>query len=783
MNQDNFPVLIGVGEITEQLVSPLENASSEYELAAAAAQIALQDASPKGDLAKAIDAIVAIRTFPDSSKNWAAPFGGTNNFPRSIAKRIGANPRVAVYSKAGGNYPQAMVNEWSEKLADGRASVVLLAGAEAIASTRAALKQKIKMDWSEAVEGDLEDRGTGLRGLLNMEAVRHKMIGAPSMYGLLEMARKHNLGASLDDYSHAMGEVMAPLSKVAADNPFAMFPREFSAAEIAFRTDQNPYIALPYTKAMVAKDRVNQAAAVLMTTVGKARELGVDPGKWVYLHAYAEANEKPLFEREDLAACPAMHAAYKRVFDLSGIDAKQLSAIDIYSCFPIVVAEAKLALGLDKDDTRPLSMTGGLPYFGGPGNNYSMHGIVAVSQALRNGSQGFGLVAANGGFMDKHALGIYSCRPGWQVCDSRLLQQELDDAPSVELINFPDGPATIESYTVSFVANNPNLATVVGRLKETGERFIANVAKGDEELFEELIDGESIGKEVAVMSFGKANQVASSQSKLRQLYPPRQLEFRDVYEFIKVDFHDRVMVVSINRPEVMNALHPPCHEELDEVFDIFETDDSLWIAIITGMGDKAFCSGNDLKYSASGKSMYIPKTGFAGLTTRQRKKPLIAAVNGLAMGGGMEIALASDIVIADQNAVFALPEVKVGLIAGAGGVQRLTRQIPLKQAMDLLITGRSISVNEAQGFGFVNQVAEHGKTLEKALEYAAAVCENSPNSVRLTMALLADTAKYSAIEDAVAARSTVIDDLFASDDLAEGLQAFVEKRKPRWTGH
>ncbi|HIC27578.1 MAG TPA: enoyl-CoA hydratase, partial [Gammaproteobacteria bacterium] len=161
------------------------------------------------------------------------------------------------------------------------------------------------------------------------------------------------------------------------------------------------------------------------------------------------------------------------------------------------------------------------------------------------------------------------------------------------------------------------------------------------------------------------------------------------YEFLNTEINGHVLEVTINRPEVMNSLHPPSHREFDEVWNEFDKDKNLWIGIITGTGDRAFSAGNDLKYQASGGDRSgMPSSGFAGLTSRfDLNKPLIAAVNGVAMGGGMEIALACDLIIASDNARFALPEPRVGLAALAGGMQRLPRQIGMKNAMGMMLTG------------------------------------------------------------------------------------------------
>ena len=183
-------------------------------------------------------------------------------------------------------------------------------------------------------------------------------------------------------------------------------------------------------------------------------------------------------------------------------------------------------------------------------------------------------------------------------------------------------------------------------------------------------------------------------------------------EFSKVERDGHVLIVTLNRPERMNALHSPAHYELDTVWNEFEADPDLWVGVLTGAGERAFSAGNDLKYQASGGKMGGPKSGFAGLTARfDNSKPVIAAVNGLAMGGGFEIALACDLIIASENAIFALPEPRVGLAALAGGIHRLPREIGMKQAMGMLLTGRRVPAAEGQQLGFVNEVVPKGQAL------------------------------------------------------------------------
>ncbi len=208
-------------------------------------------------------------------------------------------------------------------------------------------------------------------------------------------------------------------------------------------------------------------------------------------------------------------------------------------------------------------------------------------------------------------------------------------------------------------------------------------------------------------------------------------------EFVTTETEGNILKVTLNRPEVYNAMHPPMHHELSAVWDEFEANQDLWIAVLTGAGNKAFSAGNDLKYTASGGTMQPPETGFAGLANRlDRTKPIIAAVNGFAMGGGMETAMACDIIIAADTATFALPEVKVGFIAGAGGIQRLSRQIGRKAAMEILLTGRKISPEEAVTLGIANAVAPASELMDAAMTKAREIIVNSPSSVKATMKVL-----------------------------------------------
>lgn len=260
------------------------------------------------------------------------------------------------------------------------------------------------------------------------------------------------------------------------------------------------------------------------------------------------------------------------------------------------------------------------------------------------------------------------------------------------------------------------------------------------------------------------------------------------YELIKVEKKDHLTIVTINRPEVMNSISPPTSVELNHAFNAFDADPQAWICIVTGAGDRAFSAGNDLKFQAEHGSdkmreiMKDVKGGFAGIASRfDCYKPFIAAVNGLALGGGFEIALACDIIIAVEEATFGLPEPRVGLIPGAGGVHRLPRQIPYHLAQNMIMTSKRITAQEAMQYGIVSEIVPRADLLATAEKYAAEILLGAPLSIRackeatlkgLTMSV--EEAMNTAFPGQIAMRN--------SEDFVEGPRAFAEKRPPQWKG-
>lgn len=262
------------------------------------------------------------------------------------------------------------------------------------------------------------------------------------------------------------------------------------------------------------------------------------------------------------------------------------------------------------------------------------------------------------------------------------------------------------------------------------------------------------------------------------------------FRFIQTDIQDRIFIVTINRPEVMNALSPQTNFELAAAFDHFEANDELWVAIITGAGDKAFSSGGDIAVMSEAKDKgdyEIPDSGYGGLTNRfSCDKPIIAAVNGLAMGGGFETALACDLIVASDTALFGLPEPKIGVAAVGSGIHRIVRDIGLKPAMDLLLTGRAISAQKALELQLINQVVPPEDVMTAALQYANKILACAPLAVRATKHCAHQGLAHADLESALRAqlkgKYQPLEVMLASQDTQEGLAAFMEKRKPNWQG-
>lgn len=504
MVDSRTPVIVGVGQFTERIDDPGYRGMSAVDLATEAVRAALTDTGLDATAAaKAIETVYALRQF-EISGPMPATLGKSNNYPRSVMRRVGGDPARVVLEPVGGQGPQKLVTEAGNAIAAGEFDVAMVIGSEPGSTARYFAERDDKPDFTEHVDGQLEDRGHQVHQYFTDYTVAHGLTGAAVQYGLLDNARRSRLGLGVAEYRRQMAELFAPLSKVAAKNPFSSSPVERSVDEIITVTDDNRMICDPYPRLLVARDQVNQGAAAIMMSVAAARRLGVPEEKWVYLHGHSDMTEQGVLDRVDLGASPATVHAVREALRVAQIGVDDISTFDLYSCFPFPVFVACEALGIDGDDPRGLTVTGGLPYFGGPGNSYSLHAIAETAAQMRDRPGQYGLVGANGGTMSKYSVGIYSTLPAdWRNDDSERLNADVATLPAVAVTERPEGRATIETYSVRY--DWPvRTGIIVGRLDSDNSRFLA--ISEDEDLVALMSDGDPLGVAIAVRPDDKVNR-------------------------------------------------------------------------------------------------------------------------------------------------------------------------------------------------------------------------------------------------------------------------------------
>jgi acetyl-CoA C-acetyltransferase len=503
------PVLIGAGQFTyrgDPAVSP-----SPVALLKIAAERAAADAGIGAAGLAAIDALAVAGFTIDAPGSNRGMIPHSNNPPASLAKQIGATPNWVVYSHMGGNTPQQLVNGIAEKIAKGETDLALAVGCEFLGSAMKRLTKGLGFeDWREDADLPAPERiGDPRNGVSPYEA-RHGLGRPINCYPLFENALRARDGRSVADHQARLGRLFAPFTKVAADNPEAWFPIERTAEELVTVSEKNRMIGFPYPKLLNAIMEVDQSAGVILASEARARELGVPQDKWVYLHGCADAADlwHPL-DRQNFHSSPAMRLTGQRALEMAGVGLSDIKFIDLYSCFPVAVEIGAEELGLALDDPRGLTVTGGLPYAGGPGNNYAMHSIAVMAGKLRANRKAYGLVTANGWYLTKQSTGVYSARRPERPFvrqDPKVLQAEIDALAHPAVTEAPQGAATIETYTVVHRREGPFMGIVIGRDAD-GRRFAAHTPN-DPATLAGLERGEQVGRS------GQVRPGADSQPNL-----------------------------------------------------------------------------------------------------------------------------------------------------------------------------------------------------------------------------------------------------------------------------
>ncbi|MFM8819189.1 MAG: acetyl-CoA acetyltransferase [Phenylobacterium sp.] len=510
MSDETTPVLVGGGQFTWR--SDPGASPSPTGLLKIAAERAALDAGLGTDALAGIDGLAMI-SFAIDAPGERRVIPHSSNPPLTLSRRLGASPAWNVYTRAGGNSSQYAINVAAQRIAEGRNRQVLVVGAEFLGSGVKRLTRGLGFDdWDDAEDlPPPEWIGDGRPGVSPYEVV-HGMDRPINIYPLFENALRARDGRSIPDHQRRLGELFAPFTRVAVDNPEAWFPVERSAEELVTVTPANRMIGFPYPKFLNAIMDVDQSAGVLMTSLARARELGVAEDRLVFLHGCADANDiwNPI-DRQDFHSSPAMRLTGERALEMAGIGIDDIAAFDLYSCFPSAVQVGAESLGLALDDPRGFTVTGGLPYAGGPGNNYAMHGVVAMMQKLRQAPGTFGLCTANGWYLTKQSTGIYSTRrpaAPFRREDPAVLQAQIDALPRPAVVERPSGRGKVETYTVIHDRDGFRMGIIVAR--DMADRRFAAIIPGSET--------EALASLEAREGVGRTGIVARSEDDRRNLF-------------------------------------------------------------------------------------------------------------------------------------------------------------------------------------------------------------------------------------------------------------------------
>ena len=484
------PVIVGIGQITYR---PEEH--SDYlhplQLGKIAVESAVEDCRCPAVLGHA-DTVTVINMF---SHGYADPAG-------LFCEMLGIQPRVREYTAIGGNTPQWLVNRTADRIARGEISVAVLVGAEAMHNAPAQTRDNWLQDL--AASGGPEMVGDTRWGSTPHEMLHHARYPL-EIYPLYENALRAARGMSIEENRAFLAEYCAAFSKIASENPRAWFRKARTSHEIGTVTQRNRMVNFPYTKYMNPIMNVNQAAAAVMMGTDKARKLGIPQDKWVYLHGGADGTDKWfLSERGDFTSSPVVREVSSACLSMAGREIGDMGLFDLYSCFPSAPLLQARELGLDLGKLPPLTITGGLAYFGGPGNSYTLHAIVESVERLRKNPSTFAFISALGWYFTKFSAGIYSGQaPGrpWERKGHGTLQRRLDARQGPTLNMNPKGTASVEAYTVMHDREGrPDYAIIVARL-ENGERCWATTEK-DPDLFAAMEKEEFVGKKGRVTPGG-----------------------------------------------------------------------------------------------------------------------------------------------------------------------------------------------------------------------------------------------------------------------------------------
>ncbi len=497
MIEPRTPVIVGVGQASQR-PADLDDATEPIELLRRAVGDAIADAGASRGLA--VDTIAIADMI-----SWRYPDPGA-----LLGRRMGIDPKRTVLTTVGGNSPQLLVNTLAPSIVAGDANVVLIGGAECVYTRwRARREPKTQLDWTVADDAPCAEIVGDPRPGSSQYEMAHLALAPTQVYPLFETALRHAAGRSIDDHQVVISELWAAFAAIAADNPHAWSRTAYRADEIRTPTPDNRMVTFPYPKRMCANIDVDQAAAVVLCSYEAARDAGVAADRMVFPLSGADAHDHYFFsERWSLAESPAIAAAGNAALAAAGVGIDDIARFDLYSCFPSAVQMALRALDLAgpaDGDSRPLTVTGGLAYAGGPGNDYVTHSIAAMVDACRNDPGSIGLVTALGWYVTKHSVGLYSSRPPetFVAADRGPLQAGIDAMPAREVAGSYAGAATLEATSVAFERDGTPGHAIVAALTPDGRRVLATTR--DRDAMHSMTETAWEGRGVTISTDGDTN--------------------------------------------------------------------------------------------------------------------------------------------------------------------------------------------------------------------------------------------------------------------------------------
>lgn len=486
MSLENTPVIVGTGQLVDR-DADLERYIEPLEMLRQVAVSAEEESGSRGILEK-LDTIALVGT-----AGW-----NPDNAPNLVAEKLNANPSKELVTGIGGQVGITLLNHVAGEIVKGKSELALLAGCNNLKTLMKAISQGKQLEWTRGGSGKPVMIGGDETGSTELEA-EYGLKQPPDIYPLFENALRAKLGLGFEAHNTQIGHLFSSFTRVAAENPYAWFPTRRTPEELIRVTPANRMISFPYPKYLNAVLNTEQAAGLIVCSAAKAQSLGITKDRWVYWWGGAESQEKAWWcsERPDFTQCPSMKDTHISALHNAGVDIGEISHFDFYSCFPVAVEMACEMLGLKITDSRGFTVTGGLPYAGGPASAYTLHSLAEMVRVLREHPGNRGMVTGNGWYLTKHSAAILSSTPkAGELSVSHLI----NDLPSLAMATEPkkvdvdaSGEAVIESYTVSYNREGDPVRGIVLGKTAKGSRFLANTPE-DPSFLHEFVREEQVGR-------------------------------------------------------------------------------------------------------------------------------------------------------------------------------------------------------------------------------------------------------------------------------------------------